>query len=147
MSLHFRSLLLVNMTSSRSTKPHLQSRTSSMSSGPAIQTRPARPAVPEGCEDPRCTTPQRAVWFCVDCSVRYCDTCWSLCLAHQPGRTARDGIAHERTVFHEVERLREIMNPPSSQDKLSQMHESDEGTTWFGEYQSISECILVLTTF
>lgn len=84
------------------------------------------------CEDHRCATRQDKVYFCVDCSVRYCNTCWDLVLPHQPGRTARDGIEHERTDFHAVKRLQNIMNPPSSHHTLHQLHNSDEDTTWFG---------------
>jgi hypothetical protein len=112
--------------------PNFQHRHSS-SQDSTFQTVPGGPVPSEGCEEPRCTTPHDEVWYCVDCSVRFCETCWKLCLQHQPGRTARDGIEHERTVYHEVERLRDIMNPPSSQERLLQMHGSDEDTTWFGE--------------
>lgn len=103
-----------------------------MASGNPFRGSASSISVANDCEEPRCTTRDDPVYFCVDCSVRFCNTCWDLVLQHQPGRTARDGIEHERTDFHAVKRLQDIMNPPSSHQTLVQMHNSDEETTWFG---------------
>ncbi|KAE8448014.1 hypothetical protein EG329_009937 [Mollisiaceae sp. DMI_Dod_QoI] len=81
---------------------------------------------------PNCTGPNEALWLCVDCSARICDVCWSQIPGHRDGVTARDGQPHEKTDSRRHDRLREILNPPVTEDELERLHEADVETTWFG---------------
>lgn len=79
-----------------------------------------------------CTGSNAALWLCVDCSTRICDGCWPLVPGHRDGAIARDGQPHEKTEVFRHGRLREILNPPVSEDELERLHEADIETTWFG---------------
>ncbi|KAF8847153.1 hypothetical protein BDZ45DRAFT_811773 [Acephala macrosclerotiorum] len=72
------------------------------------------------------------VWWCVDCNSRICDGCWPRVPGHRNGSTARDNQPHEKTDPHRHERLRKILNPPTTEEELDRLHEADVETTWFG---------------
>ena len=72
--------------------------------------------------------------------------------SHIIGRTGADGLPHEKTSWHVVQRLRNSFNPPSSKDELEDLHRyqphfplrfhqdianrgynrKDRNTIWFG---------------
>lgn len=84
------------------------------------------------CQDPRCSTPDKTVWFCADCDSRLCDTCWGWQVAHLDGKKARDGLAHEKAAYEKVQLYKTILTPPTSFEDLEKLHASDEQTLWFG---------------
>jgi hypothetical protein len=100
----------------------------------------------EVCEDRRCNTPDQKVYYCVDCSSRFCETCWTFQTPHQDGKLGRDGQPHEQTNYHVAKRLEKILHPPADEDELRQMHEEDQDSTWFGTSQiSVANFDNVLT--
>jgi hypothetical protein len=82
---------------------------------------------------PSCTGATAELWWCVDCSARICDGCWPEVPGHCQGATARDGQPHEKTDSRRHDRLREILNPPVTEDELERLHAADLETTWFGK--------------
>jgi hypothetical protein len=62
-----------------------------------------------------------------------CDPCWDNFLAHRnkPGRGHQQ--PHEKTDELMVQRMNDILYAPDNVDELSQLHEDDEQSTWFGE--------------
>jgi hypothetical protein len=83
-----------------------------------------------------CTGSSAGLWWCVDCSTRICDGCWPGVPGHRDGATARDGQPHEKTDSRRHDRLREILNPPVTEDELERLHAADLETTWFGKLAS-----------
>jgi hypothetical protein len=83
-----------------------------------------------------CTGSSAGLWWCVDCSTRICDGCWPVVPGHRDGATARDGQPHEKTDSRRHDRLREILNPPVTEDELERLHAADLETTWFGKLAS-----------
>ena len=90
------------------------------------------------CEDERCTSPSSNVHYCVDCDSSYCEGCWGKQAPHKPGKVGRDGIEHERTIYELYEVYKAILFPPSSQDRLRQLHDEDISSLWFGESANAS---------
>jgi len=92
------------------------------------------PSLGVGCEDERC--PQKdgdSVWYCVDCSCHFCETCWGFQPPHRAGKTARDGLSHEKINYYIAKRLESILSPTNDQDEVRRLHETDEKSTWFGK--------------
>jgi hypothetical protein len=58
---------------------------------------------------------------------------WPVVPGHRDGATARDGQPHEKTDSRRHDRLREILNPPVTEDELERLHAADLETTWFGK--------------
>jgi hypothetical protein len=85
---------------------------------------------------PACTGASAELWWCVDCSARICDGCWPEVPGHCKGATARDGQPHEKTDSRRHDRLREILNPPVTEEELERLHAADLETTWFGRLAS-----------
>ncbi|KAK5360276.1 hypothetical protein LTS13_010366 [Exophiala xenobiotica] len=85
------------------------------------------------CEGIGCRTPndvQRSL--CLSCGSTYCDVCWFKQGPHQPGKVGIDGLPHKKTDKTVYERLKNILQPPSDAQELTQLHIEDEDTTWFG---------------
>jgi hypothetical protein len=95
----------------------------------------AHPSGPgSGCEDERC--PQTAgdkVWYCVDCSCHFCESCWKFQPSHKTGKTARDGLSHEKINYYVAKRLEAILSPTNDHDEVRRLHEVDERSIWFGD--------------
>jgi hypothetical protein len=97
------------------------------------------PSQEDSCEDERCR--QNAgdyVWYCVDCSCRFCESCWKFQPPHREGKYARDGKPHERIKYQVAKRLENILNPTNDREEVVKLHEADERCTWFGKLETPS---------
>jgi hypothetical protein len=121
----------VNITSNSFLTYHQLGNTS-MWEKSAGEAHPSGPG--SGCEDERC--PQTAgdkVWYCVDCSCHFCESCWKFQPSHKTGKTARDGLSHEKINYYVAKRLEAILSPTNDHDEVRRLHEVDERSIWFGE--------------
>lgn len=71
-------------------------------------------------------------YFCIDCGLTFCQSCWSSSPSHASGVVNRDGMAHEKINKQIAARLGKIFTPSSDPEKQRQLHEDDANTTWFG---------------
>ncbi|KAF2725665.1 hypothetical protein K431DRAFT_260515 [Polychaeton citri CBS 116435] len=106
--------------------------TLSSSDGASFASSPVSPLPNESCEDERCRAPASRVWHCVDCDSNYCEECWAYQGPHKPGKLGRDGVPHEKTSVQLVARLKGILQPPASTERLKQLHQEDRASKWFG---------------
>lgn len=108
---------------------------SSSRDGPANQqalaTSPYKPCS-------RCKANTRT-FICIQCnSLVFCDTCWSGWELHADGATGWGGRPHEKSDPHVVTRLREILEPSTSDADHDRNLELDDDTTWFGVVRDAS---------
>jgi hypothetical protein len=64
--------------------------------------------------------------------MNFCDPCWNIQGPHKPGRKGPDGLPHEKADPTIVQRLKEILTPPTDQAEQQLLHVDDDDTTWFG---------------
>lgn len=77
-------------------------------------------------------------YFCIDCGLTFCQSCWSSSPSHASGVVNRDGMAHEKINKQIAARLGKIFTPSSDPEKQRQLHEDDANTTWFGVTRNIT---------
>ncbi|KAF2465829.1 FabD/lysophospholipase-like protein [Lindgomyces ingoldianus] len=95
----------------------------------------------ERCEDERCDRKSDDyIWYCVDCSCRFCESCWRFQPPHRKGKYARDGKPHEQIDYHIAKRLESILNPSNDREEVRKLHETDEKSTWFGWAKDDNQC-------
>ncbi|KAF7504590.1 hypothetical protein GJ744_002085 [Endocarpon pusillum] len=84
------------------------------------------------CEELFCNPKGKADWYCIDCTARLCESCWTKTLAHRNNKTGRDDLPHERAKYEIVQKFKQILSPPDSPDELQRLFDEDEQSTWFG---------------
>jgi hypothetical protein len=72
------------------------------------------------------------IWYCATCTAHFCNPCWDQFLAHRSKSNRERPRAHEKTNEMIVKRMDEILDPPSDEEKLSQLHNDDQESIWFG---------------
>jgi hypothetical protein len=82
------------------------------------------------CDD--CNEPNPDTFFCNDCANYLCAQCWPKQLAHRTQRLARGGPRHERTNISLARKINNVMMPTNDPKELTQLHEDDAQTAWFG---------------
>ncbi|KAF1847324.1 uncharacterized protein K460DRAFT_278260 [Cucurbitaria berberidis CBS 394.84] len=85
---------------------------------------------PKTCES--CEEHTSPIWNCSYCGMNFCDPCWGKQGPHKRGRTAPDGLPHEKANPSIVRRFRDILTPPKEHLTQEALHREDEDTTWFG---------------
>ena len=111
---------------------------------PALSTSTFRPSVHAAtkmasttslqgiCGDPRCddrNDQKRQLFFCADCKSCLCDRCWPL----QPTHVYSEHEPLKYQAYLQCIRLKTILNTPTSEEDLEELHSQDRNTTWFGE--------------
>ncbi|KAF2650662.1 hypothetical protein K491DRAFT_697115 [Lophiostoma macrostomum CBS 122681] len=91
---------------------------------------PAQPSTKSKCES--CELLHKRTWNCSYCDMNFCDPCWNIQGPHKPGRKGPDGLPHEKADPNIVQRLKEILTPPTDQAEQQSLHVDDDDTTWFG---------------
>ncbi|KAH7084592.1 hypothetical protein FB567DRAFT_445911, partial [Paraphoma chrysanthemicola] len=89
------------------------------------------------CKDPRCddrNDQERQLFFCADCKSCLCEKCWPL----QPTHESSEHEKLEYKAYLQCIRLKKILNTPTTEKDLEELHSQDRNTTWFGTSQKSS---------
>lgn len=70
--------------------------------------------------------------YCNICNVNYCPTCWALQAPHRKQRLASGKAKHEKTKLALARKIRNVLLPTNNIQTLTQLHEDDAQTAWFG---------------
>lgn len=79
-----------------------------------------------------CEQVQESTYYCVNCDMVFCITCWAKQGPHKPGKVGPDGLPHEKADPQVVKRLQDILTPSNDPVVQQFKHQEDEDTTWFG---------------
>lgn len=85
----------------------------------------------DNCDD--CHQPDVELSFCNDCDIYLCSKCWPKQPAHRTQRSARGGARHEKTNISLARKINNVLAPTSDPQELTQLHENDAQTAWFGK--------------
>ena len=103
---------------------------------PVPQPPPIQPSY-QPCQQCRAKT---KTFICIQCNnLPFCDTCWSTWVLHADGATGWGGRPHEKSDPHVITRLRDILEPSTSDADHEKSLESDDDTTWFGVVRDLSQ--------
>lgn len=72
------------------------------------------------------------------CSCWLCENCWPAYPPHSGGRRGRDGLEHEKTHYHVVKKLEDILTSCPTPAAIEEFHSRDLDTTWFGMSRSLA---------
>lgn len=87
----------------------------------------------EICDDCRQSPSAGDVFLCNDCGTHLCEDCWPIQLPHRRQRRSRGGGAgHEKTNISLAKKINNVLQPTNDILELTQLHEDDAQTAWFG---------------
>ncbi|PVI00816.1 hypothetical protein DM02DRAFT_592134 [Periconia macrospinosa] len=103
-----------------------QQRSRSRTNSSTYQSLPGE----ETCDS--CDRTASDVSYCNVCNTNLCEDCWPAQAAHRKRRLAPGNIPHEKTNAVVARKIQRVLDPPSTEEKRSQLHENDEQKAWFG---------------
>jgi len=71
--------------------------------------------------------------YCNICNINYCPACWPLQAPHRKQRLAPGKARHEKTELALAKKIRNVLLPTNNIQTLTQLHEDDAQTAWFGK--------------
>lgn len=78
-------------------------------------------------------------FICIQCNnLAFCEACWPTWVLHVDGATGWGGRPHEKADPHVITRLREILEPSTTDADHDRNLELDDDTTWFGVVRDAS---------
>lgn len=83
-------------------------------------------------------------YFCNDCDIFLCTEHWSEQIAHRPQNLKRGRKRHEKTDVSLARKVNNVLMPPSNLKELTQLHENDAATAWFGRLVYVNKADYLL---
>lgn len=81
--------------------------------------------------------------YCNVCDTILCAECWPRQAPHRKKRLAPGSVRHEKTNIALAKKIQKVLVPTSNSTKLTQLHEEDEETAWFGQcYLTLVQMVL-----
>jgi hypothetical protein len=87
-------------------------------------------------EDRRCDACERVepnVALCTACDIVFCPPCWDNQVSHKKKRGS-GRVRHEKTDMGLAIKIRKALEPTSNLRSLTELHEDDVRSAWFGQY-------------
>lgn len=80
-----------------------------------------------------CHDANAETYFCNDCDIFLCTEHWLEQIAHRPQNLKRGRKRHEKTDISLARKVNNVLMPPSDLKELTQLHDDDAATAWFGK--------------
>ncbi|KAF9697343.1 hypothetical protein EKO04_005060 [Ascochyta lentis] len=90
------------------------------------------PSIPDDELCDGCDKKDPGLAYCNVCNVNLCPACWPVQTPHRKQRLAAGKVKHEKTDLALARKIRNVLLPTNDIQALTQLHEDDAQTAWFG---------------